>query len=135
MTGATRDPVRVGEGLTGHSVGAERRRQDALIAEIRAATHVSDAYVDRAIARLEELRESPVPWLATRYLQSVLTRGEAMFTERAATQLPLDAAPVLVCGCGEHAPIEDRERVDGRWLVYARCPACRADLAAPELSG
>lgn len=129
-----KDPVRVGDGLTDHSVGDERAKQDRLIAEIEAAANLPDYCVDQAMRTLAELRDSPVPWIATRYLQAVLTRGAAMFDAAPAVQLPLGASPTLACGCGADAPIHDRERVDGRWMLYARCPACGGDLVAPEVS-
>lgn len=134
MTADTKDPVRLGDGMTGHSIGDERHRQDKLLERIEAADRLNDDQRTRMTRTLAGLRESPAAWLATRYLQSVLTRGPAMF-EAAPTQLPLGGEPTLECGCGELTPAEDREQVDGGWWLYARCRVCRADLAARDTGG
>lgn len=134
MTAETKDPVRLGDGLTSHSIGDERVRQDRLLARIGDADRLSAEQTTRMTRTLADLRKSPAAWLATRYLQAVLTRGPAMF-EAAPTQLPLGGEPTLECGCGELTPAEDREWVDGGWWLYARCGACRADLAARDTGG
>lgn len=129
------EPVRVGEGLTDEdSAAAERAKQDRLIAEIEASPSVPDWCLPRAMERLGELRGSPVAWLATRYLQAVLTRGAAMFDQAAGEQQTLADVPdpALLCGCGATARVTGEERLGGRRLAYARCPVCRADLVAVE---
>lgn len=134
MTAETKDPVRLGDGLTGHSIGDERVRQDRLLARIGDADRLSAEQTARMTRTLADLRKSPAAWLATRYLQAVLSRGPAMF-EGSPTQLPLGAEPTLECGCGETSPAEDREYVDGAWWLYGRCGGCRADLAVRDTGG
>lgn len=114
--------------LAGWDARAERHKQEAILDELRASHRLPPHVWSRMQTTLAELRAGPVPWLATRYLQAVATRGPAMFDNP--VQQTLEAtAPLLACPCGGRAPVDDVVRRGTAMVTSGTCPDCRLVVA------
>jgi hypothetical protein len=108
----------------------EYARQDAILDRLDADKAlpgwVWTAMTD-TVARLRELPDD-LAWVATRYLQTVQVRGQAMFGDPINYQQTVwndDRPPetLLRCPCGRTAPADPPRRYAQRDIGIGRCPA------------
>lgn len=129
------EPQRIGWG--GTSVEAEHAEQDRLMSRIEDEGLISGwcwAPMTDTLGRLRELPDE-VAWVATRYLQSIVGRGDKVFgspEHYQVSMLEAESRPGIPCRCGETAEADRTTRPDGprgRDVTVARCGSCGITLA------
>lgn len=126
------EPQRIGWGKT--SVEEEHAKQDVLLARIENEGLISGwcwSPMTETVGRLRALPEA-VAWVATRYLQNVVVRGDAVFGAREHHQQTMfdnEHRPAIECRCGGDAPTDRPTRRGGRDVTVAICESCGMVLA------
>ena len=129
------EPQRIGWGDT--AVAAEHAKQDRLVARIEDEDRISGWCWAPMLDTLANLRELPgeVSWCATRYLQAVIARGDAVFGDPAHYQQSMfeqEHRTGIQCRCGATAHTDRPTRRGGRSggdVVVAVCGSCGISLA------
>jgi hypothetical protein len=118
----------IGDLLTQRDVD-EYAKQDDLLARIE-NDRLVDAWcwppMTETVGRLRSLPPG-CAWLATRYLQTIVLRGNAVFGDPAHYQTALfaeEAAPVVRCRCGDDVRADPPRTVNRREVLIAVCPRC-----------
>jgi hypothetical protein len=125
----TTDPSSAGD-LLGQDATGEHAKQDEILARIETQNRLPAwcwPPMSETVARLRDLGDD-LAWVATRYLQTVLLRGEAVFGDPINYQTGLwqnENRPTLTCRCGHDAPADPRRKMGrDREFVAAECDVC-----------
>lgn len=129
------DPQRISWG-SGASVAEEHAEQDRLLTRIEDEGRISGWCWAPMMDTLSRLRELPdaVAWVGTRYLQSVVVRGDRLFgapEHHQASMLEAEHRPGLLCRCGATAAADRTTRPGGprgRDVTVAVCGSCGITL-------
>ena len=126
------EPTRVG--WHDLSIEEEHAEQERLLARIEDEDLISGWCWGPLAETVGKLRQVPdgVAWVATRYLQAVVVRGDTMFGAPEHYQQSMFEAqhrPGVECRCGATAEADRTMKRHGRDVTVAVCRECGITLA------